>query len=39
MRHSVLWEKVAEQIFRQLDIFRSRFYKPTSCISSYLEKH
>ena len=28
MRHSVLWEKVAEQAFRELDIFRRRFYEP-----------
>ena len=27
MRHSVLWEKLAEQAFRQLDPFRSRFYE------------
>ena len=38
MRHSVLWEKLREQVFRSLDIFRSWFYQPTSCISSYLEK-
>ena len=31
MRHSVLWEKLAEQVFRQLDIFRSQFYEPKSC--------
>ena len=23
----------------QIDIFRSQFYEPNSCISSYLEKH
>ena len=27
MRHSVLWEKLAEQAFRELDIFRRRFYE------------
>ena len=27
MRHSVLWEKLAEQSFRQLDPFRKRFYE------------
>ena len=27
MRHSVLWEKLAEQAFRQLDLFRKRFYE------------
>ena len=31
-------EKLA-QVFRWLDIFRSWFYEPNSCISSYLEKH
>ena len=39
MKHSVLWEKLAEQVFRQLDTFRSQFYDPNSYISSYLEKH
>ena len=29
MRHSVLQEKLAEQAFRQLDIFRRRFYEPS----------
>ena len=38
MRHSVLWEKLAKQVFRYLDIFR-RFYESNSCISSYLEKY
>ena len=28
MRHSVLWEKLAEQAFRYIDIFR-RFYEPS----------
>ena len=23
----------------QIDIFKSQFYEPSSCISSYLEKH
>ena len=32
-------EKLAGQVFRQLDIFRSWFYEPSSCISPYLEKH
>ena len=27
------------QVFRQLDVFRNRFYDPNPCISSYLEKH
>ena len=27
MRHSVLWEKLAEQAFRQLDLFQRRFYE------------
>ena len=27
MRHSVLWNKLAEQAFRRLDIFK-RFYEP-----------
>ena len=27
MRHSVLWEKLAEKAFRQLDLFRRRFYE------------
>ena len=27
MRHSVLWEKLAEQAFWQLDLFRRRFYE------------
>ena len=38
-KRSVLWEKLAEQVFRELDIFWSRFYEPNSCISSYLGKH
>ena len=28
MRCSVLWEKLAGQAFRELDIFRRRFYEP-----------
>ena len=39
VRHSVFWEKLAEQAFRLLDIFRGRFYESNFCISSYLEKH
>ena len=35
---SVLWEKLAEQVFTEVGIF-SRFYEPNSCISSYLEKY
>ena len=31
--------KLAEQVFRKLDISRRRFYEPNSCIISYLEKH
>ena len=27
MRHSVLWKKLAQQAFRQLDLFRKRFYE------------
>ena len=27
MRHSVLWEKLAEQAFRELDILRRKFYE------------
>ena len=27
------------QVFRQLDVFRNRFYYLNPCISSYLEKH
>ena len=27
MRHSVFWEKLAQQAFRQLDLFRKRFYE------------
>ena len=27
------------QVFRQLDVFRNRFYDLNPCISSYLEKH
>ena len=27
------------QVFRQLDVFRSRCYDLSPCISSYLEKH
>ena len=38
MSKHVLWEKLAEQAFRQLDIFR-RFYELTSCISLHLGKH
>ena len=30
--------KLAEQVFRGLDVFRSPFYEPNSSISSYLEK-
>ena len=37
MRHSVLWETGRTGL--QIDIFRSWFYEPNSCISSYLEKH
>ena len=33
MRYYVLWGKLAEQVFRQLDIFRSQFYGPNSYIS------
>ena len=32
-------EKLAGQVFRNLDIFRNWFYEPNSCISSYLGKH
>ena len=39
MRHSVFWEKLAEQAFRLLDISRRRFYESNFLISSYLEKH
>ena len=39
MRHSVFWEKLAEQTFRLLDISRRRFYESNFLISSYLEKH
>jgi len=28
MRQSVLWDKLAEQAFRLLDIFRRRYYEP-----------
>ena len=28
MRHSVLCKKLEEQVFRYLDIFRTRFYEP-----------
>ena len=38
-RHSVIWTNLAEQAFRSLDIFWRWFYEPSSCISSYLEKH
>ena len=31
--------KLAEQVFRRLDGFRSPFYEPNSSVSSYLEKH
>ena len=31
--------KLAEQVFRSLDIFRRRFYEPNSYVSSYPEKH
>ena len=31
--------KPGDQVFRELDIFRRRFYEPDSCISSYLERH
>ena len=27
MRHSVLWEKLAEQVFSWLDILRRKFYE------------
>ena len=27
MKHSVLWEKLAEQAFRELDLFKKRFYE------------
>ena len=37
MRHSVLWETGRTGL--QIDIFRSWFYEPNSCISSYLERH
>ena len=30
--------KLAEQVCRELDIFKRRFYEPSSCISSYPEK-
>ena len=33
------WGKLAEQVFRELDILQSWFYEPNSCISSDLEKH
>ena len=39
IRNFALWEKLAEQVFRLLDIFRCWFYEPDSCISSCLEKH
>ena len=32
--HSVLWEKLAGQVIRLLDISRDQFYEPNSCISS-----
>ena len=28
MRHYGLWEKLAEQVFKTLDIFRRKFYEP-----------
>ena len=31
---TVLWEKLAGQVFRLLDISRNQFYEPNSCISS-----
>ena len=31
--------KLAEQVFRRLDVFRSPFYEPNSSVSSHLEKH
>ena len=31
--------KLAEQVFRELDIFRRRIYEPNSYISLYLEKY
>ena len=36
MRYSVLRRKLSGQLFRY---FRSPFYEPNSCITSYLEKH
>ena len=32
-------ENLAGQVLRLSDIFRNWFYEPSSCISSYLEKH
>ena len=32
-------EKLAERVFRLLDVFRNWFHDPNPCISSYLEKH
>jgi len=37
-RHSVLWEQLAEQAFRELDTLRRTLYEPKFCIFSYLEK-
>ena len=37
MRHSVLWEKLAEQTFLRTRYFQERFFEPSSCISSYLD--
>ena len=36
---TVLREKLAGKVFRQLDTFGSQFYEPISFISSDLEKH
>ena len=34
---SLCWEKLAEQVFRWLDIFRSWYYEPDFCVPSNLE--
>ena len=34
-----MWGGLAEQVFREFEIFRRWFYEPHSCTSSYLEKH
>ena len=33
--HSVFWENLAEQDFRELDIFRRNFYEPLQALGLF----